>query len=304
MAKKSTIAIVGATGHIGHILTEELLKKGHKVRALGRDSEKLQELKAKGAETINCDFTEEPVYVKAFKGCDAVFSFIPPGYTADDMEVFRVKAGDALVQALVKTKVSHVINLSSIGANLQSGTGPIKELHHQEERLNLVPNLNVLHFRPAYFMENLLWSLPTIKSSGTISSAIKGDLKIPMVATHDIALKLAELFETLKFKGSSVFEYVGPHDVTLTEAAKILGKAIGKPDLHYVSLSYEEAEKEMIASGMKHQVAKLMVEMDRAFNEGHIRPTQQLTAEHKGKTTLEEFAKTFARMYQVAKRAA
>jgi uncharacterized protein YbjT (DUF2867 family) len=301
---KFTFAIMGATGHIGHYLTEELLKKGHKVRALGRDAHKLQELKTKGAEILSGDFTDSAFLSKAFKGCRAVFSFIPPGYNADDMEVFRDRTAEATVQALAKTKISHVINLSSIGANLSTATGPIKELHRQEERLNLIPNVNVLHFRPGFFMENLLGYIQSIKSSEIINSALKADLPMPMVATRDIALKIAEFFDALKFTGSSVFEFVGPRDITMAEATKVIGKAIGKSDLKYMQLPYQQAEEEMIASGMKHHIAKLMVEMQRAFNEGKIIHTQQLTAKHRGKTTIEEFAKIFSQIYHSAKKAA
>src|SRR5690242_10729169 len=124
---KSTFAIMGATGHIGHFLTEELLKKGHKVRSLGRDPHKLQELKAKGAEILSGEFTDTNLLAKAFEGCHAVFTFIPPGYTADDMEVLRDKTAEATVQAIAKAKISHTLNLSALGAHLSSGTGPIKE---------------------------------------------------------------------------------------------------------------------------------------------------------------------------------
>jgi uncharacterized protein YbjT (DUF2867 family) len=295
---------MGATGHIGHVLTEELLKKGHKVRALGRDEHKLQELKVKGAEVISGDFTDHNLLAKAFKGCHAVFSFLPPGYTADDIEVFRDRTGDAIALAIAKAKISHVLNLSSIGGNLPSGTGPVKELHLQEQRLNTLPNVNILHFRPSYFMENLLGFLPSIKSSGTISTLLKADFPIPMVATRDIGLKIAELLDTLKFTGTSVFEFSGPKDVTMAEATKAIGKAIGKPDLKYVQISSQQAEKELIASGMKHQIAKMMVEMYMAFNEGKIRFTQKLTAEHKGKTTIEEFAKIFSQLSRAGRKAA
>ncbi len=103
---KFTYAITGATGHIGYKLTEELLKKGHKVRALGRDHHKLQELKAKGAEVIVSDLTDTKALTKAFKGCKAVFSLLPPAYDATDMEVFRDTAGEAIAVAVVKAKVS------------------------------------------------------------------------------------------------------------------------------------------------------------------------------------------------------
>jgi len=301
---KFTFAIMGATGHVGHNLAEELLKRGHKVRALGRDEHKLQELKSKGAETISGDFTDIDLLQRAFKGCNAVFSFLPPGIDSYDMDVVREKTGEAIVQAIAKAKISHVLNLSSIGAHLSSGTGAIKELHHQEERLNLVPNANVLHFRPSFFMENLLWFLPTIKSAGRIASSLEADLSIPMVATRDIGMKMAEFLDALKFSGSSVFEFVGPREVTMNEAAKVIGKAIGKPDLKYAHLSFQEDEDEMIASGMRHHIAKSLAEMHRAMNERKIIPMQKLTPEHKGKTTIEEFATIFTKLYRSGKKAA
>jgi uncharacterized protein YbjT (DUF2867 family) len=301
---KYTFAIVGASGQIGHVLTEELLNKGHKVHAVGRDAHKLQDLKDKGAEILSGDFTDSALLAKAFKGCHAVLSFIPPAYNAYDFEVYRDRAGEAIAQGIAKAKISHVLNLSSVGANLHSGTGPIKELHLQEERLNSLPNLNVLHFRANYFMENLLQFLPNIKGSGMVASCLNADLAIPMVATRDIGLKMAEFLNTLKFTGSSVFDFCGPRAITIAEAINVIGKAIGKPKLKYEQISYEQAEKELIASGMKHQIAKLWVEMIRGFNEGIIVPTQKLTAGHKGKITIEEFAKTFSHMYRSTKKAA
>lgn len=301
---KLTFAIMGATGHIGHTLVEELLKKGHKVRALGRNKQKLAELRAMGAEIFAGESTDRAFLSKAFKGCNAVFSFLPPGYDADDMEVLQEETGEAIIQALVKAEISHVVNLSSIGAHLSSGTGPIKGLHHHEERLNLIPKLNVLHFRAGFFMENLLGFLPSIKSSGIIATSLKADLPIAMVATQDIGMKIAELLGTMKFTGSSVFEFVGPEELTMAQATKIIGKTIGKPDLKYKQLPYEQAEKEMVASGMKHQLAKIMVEMQKAFNEGEIKPTQKLTAPHKGKTGFEEFSKAFSQLYRSRKKAA
>lgn len=301
---KNTIAVMGATGHIGHVLTEELLKKGHKVRALGRDARKLQDLKAKGAETFSGDFTDSALLSRVFKGCNAIFSFTPPAMEADDIEVYRDRAGEAIAHAVAKANVTHVLNLSSMGASEPIGTGLIKELHRQEERLNAISNLHLLHFRPNYFMENLLQSLPAVRSSGAIVSALHANHAIPMVATHDIALKIADFMSSLKFSGTSIFEFVGPQAITMTEATKVIGKAIGKPDLKYAQHTYAQVEKELIASGMRHQLAKLMVEMQRAFNEEKVAPTQQLTADHKGKTTIEEFAKVFAQLYRSAKKAA
>ena len=85
---------------------------------------------------------------------------------------------------------------------------------------------------------------------------------------------------------------------------KYLNPAIGRPDLKYAQFSYNQAEKEIIASGIKHQLAKMFVDMHQAFNERKIMPTQPLTAAHRGKTTIEDFAKTFSQIYRTAKKVA
>ncbi len=41
-----------------------------------------------------------------------------------------------------------------------------------------------------------------------------------------------------------------------------------------------------------------MIEMYQAFNENRIQPTQELTSEHHGNTSMEQFSTTFAKAYK------
>ncbi len=296
---KNTIAIMGATGHIGMILTEELLKKGHKVHAIGRDKEKLQKLKEKGAQIFISSFEDANALTEAFKGCNAVFSFIPPAMDVEDFTAYQDKVGEAIKKAIMNNKITHVINLSSIGAELDTGTGPIKGLHRHEKRLNEIPQINVLHFRAGFFMENLMRAIPLIKGMGIIGTPIKSDLQIPMIATRDIGKKIAEQFDTLSFKGQTIFDFIGPKAITMTEASTIIAKSIGKPDLKYIQFAYEDAERGMIGMGMQPKSAKMMIEMHKAFNEGKIHTTQQIKSDNHGSTTIDEFGKIFAQKFRM-----
>ena len=293
---KRTYAIMGATGHIGEVLARELLARGHAVRALARDAGKLAALKAKGADTQSAAFDDAKALASACAGVEGVFAMIPPGYAEDDFGAFQDRVGEAIVSAITQAKVTSIVNLSSIGAQHPDGTGPIKGLHRQEQRLNRLPGLNVLHLRPGYFMENQLWNIPTIKQQGVNGSPMRGALPVEMIATRDIAAKTAELLEQLKFRGQSVVELSGPKPLTLNEATATLGKAIGKPDLKYVQFSYEDATQAMLGIGMKPSIVSLMIEMQRGFNEGRVafegRPVR-------GTTSFEEFARAvFAKAYQ------
>jgi uncharacterized protein YbjT (DUF2867 family) len=297
MAKR-VYAVAGASGQIGSVITQQLLKQGHKVKAIGRDQKKLDLLKAKGAEVVRVEsFEKEPVLTRAFEGAEALFALLPPHYGADSFTNYQDTVGEAIKSAVQKNNIDHVVNLSSLGAQ-EERTGPIKGLRRQEERLNTLKNVQVLHFRPAYFMENLLWAIPSIHKTGVFTSLLSPDIALPMVSTDDIGSKIAECLNRLDFKGHTVFEFGGPRPVTMVEVAKVLGKAIGKPDLKYNQQNYEEGRQLLVAGGVKPQMADLMIEMYRAFNEGKCLPQQKLTADHLGKTTIDQFAKIFERGYK------
>jgi uncharacterized protein YbjT (DUF2867 family) len=122
-----------------------------------------------------------------------------------------------------------------------------------------------------------------------------------MVATEDIADATARLFVEGKFHGHAVRYLLGPRDLTMSEATRILGEAIGKPGLKYVQFPEEEARKAMAGVGMSGSVVEGMLEMQRGFNAGIVRPTRERSAESTTRTTLESFSKSvFAHAYRAA----
>lgn len=299
MAKK-VYAILGASGQIGHVIVEHLLKKGHHVKAIARDKQKLELLKSKGAQIYSLEsFEKESLLVKPLQGVDAVFALLPPSNEAEDFSAYQDHVGEAIKAAIKKNSIRYCINLSSIGGQLPDGTGPIKGLYRQEQRLNTLSDVNVLHFRAGYFMENFLMSIPGIERTGTLSLPLNPELSLPLVSTDDIGIKIAEIFDRLDFKGHTVFDFNGPPSPTLKEVTKILGQAIGKPDLKYVQISNEEAKKGFLSAGMQVSHADLFIEMYTSFDKQKIPFTQEITSEHRGKTTIEQFAKTtFAKAFK------
>ena len=211
--------------------------------------------------------------------------------------------GNSIALALEIAKVKHVVNLSSIGAELSGGTGPVKGLHNMEERLNKIKGLNVLHLRASYFMENLLWSIDLIRSKGINGNATRGDLKIPMIATRDIAAYAADRLVRRDFWGSSFQELLGPRGISLIEATEIIGRKIGKPGLSYLMFPYDEAEKGMIAMGLSPDMSRQYIEMNRAFNDGRIK-LEASTSQISTTTSFEEFCnEVFVPLYTQKKAA-
>ena len=179
--------------------------------------------------------------------------------------------------------------LTSVGAELAGGrTGPITGLHNMEERLNRIRGLHVVHVRAGYFMENLLGNIDLIRSKGITGSAIRGDLKIAMIATKDIAEYAAERLTNRDFSGSSVRYLLGQRDLTLAGVSGIIGSKIAKPGLPYIMFPYDEAEKAMVAMGLSPDMSRTYVEMARAFNEETIK-AEKRTKENTTPTSIESF---------------
>jgi uncharacterized protein YbjT (DUF2867 family) len=290
--------VMGATGNIGRKLANILLDKGEKVTVIGRSAERLQPFVNRGAIAAIGDITDVGLLTKTFKGADAVFAMIPPNYQAKDFRKDYNEIGDNIVKAIQESGVTHVVFLSSHGAHLAEKTGPIKGLYDVEEKLNTLKDVNALHLRPTYFMENLLANIGMIKNIGMTGSGIKGERKFSMVATQDIAPVAAEHLLKRDFSGKAVHELLGERDVSMNEVTKIFGEKIGKPDLGYVQFSAEDEKKGLMDFGMSEDASNQLVELSQAINDGLIAVNQPRTATNTTGTSIEEFADFFAQVYK------
>ena len=293
--------ITGATGNIGKVIALELLSKGKKVRVIGRTSDKLKELIAKGAEAFAGNVYDADFVNKAFKDATAVYCMIPPNPHAIDFRKDQQTVAHNYVNAVKSNNVKYALLLSSIGAHLREGAGVVDGLGDMEEYFLELKNVNVLNLRPSYFMENIFGQIGTIKQAGCVGSAIKSDLMFPLVATKDIAAVGAKRLLELDFKGNSIEYVLGPRDVSYNEIARVIGKAIGKPDLKYIQFSYEEAKNGMVQSGfVSENVAELYNDMADGFNSGKALNAHKRTSANSTQTTLEEFANVFVHIFNNA----
>jgi uncharacterized protein YbjT (DUF2867 family) len=291
--------ILGATGNTGKAAVEALLAKGEKVRAVARDASKIAQKFGASVEAFAADAKDATALTKAFTGAAAAYVMIPPQISAPDFLEAGDKISDAITEAVKASGISHVVLLSSIGAQHEAKTGPIVGLHRFERKLAAVSGLNAVLLRPPFFMENFLMAIGLIHSMGFIGNGIKDDMRMPMIAAGDIGRKAAEYLAARDFSGVQVRGLLGPCDYTQEEAARILGAEIGKPKLSYQrfpSFLVEQALKQM---GLPAKTAALMSEMNDAFNDGLLNPLEPRSEKNTTPTTLETFAKeVFAPAYK------
>jgi uncharacterized protein YbjT (DUF2867 family) len=287
--------IFGATGHTGSIIANSLLSKGQKVRVLGRDAGRLQRFVRNGAEAFTADLGDAAALTKGFSGAHAAYLILPPVSSREDQE----RQSDAIAKAVKESGLRYAVHLSSYGAQVAEGTGPIAGLHSSEQKLNAIRGLNVLHLRAAYFMENHLAAIGMIQGMGIFAGALRPDLKLPMIATRDVGNYAAQRLLDLDFSGKQTRELLGERDLSMTEVTAVIARGIDKPDLRYEQLPYDQFQQLLTQMGLPPKTAAVYLEMYQAINAGVIVPQEPRAPENSTPTSFETFVQdVFRAVYQ------
>jgi uncharacterized protein YbjT (DUF2867 family) len=285
--------LLGSSGQITSQLAHHLLGAGHPVRIVGRSRSGLSPLEKAGAELAVGDPGDTAFLERAFVGATAAYTMTPPCYAEPDMRTAQDRIGSAIAQALRMARVPRVVNLSSVGAELATGTGPIAGLHAQEQRLAGLPN--VLHLRPGSFMENYLAALHPVAAAGVLPGLESPDATIPLVATKDIAAVAAR--ELVQPGRNGVLIIHAARLATPRAVATVLGQAIGRPELAYVQSPAEEMKAVLLAQGFSSDAANQLEALARWLSTSPLDSVAAAPSEVQP-TTLEMFARdVFAPAY-------
>jgi uncharacterized protein YbjT (DUF2867 family) len=289
--------VTGSLGHISRPLAEKLIAENHDVTIITSKAERASEIEALGAKAAVGTVEDVEFLTNTFKGADAVYTMVPPFFGAADWKKHIAGIGENYSAAIKASGVKHVVNLSSIGAHMPEGCGPVSGLYFAEQALNSIEGLNVKHLRPGFFYENFFGNLGMIKHMGIIGGNYGERTKLVMAYTADIAEAAAEELLGLSFKGKSI-RYITSDEKSTDEVASILGKAIDKPDLKWVNFADADTLAALQQNGLPAEIAKNYVEMGSAMRSGEMAADYHANRPQKfGGTKLDAFAPVFAAVY-------
>ena len=279
------------------------MRKGHQVTVVSSNAVKQKDIESSGAVAAIGSLEDVDFLTATFSEAEAVYCMTPPADYFDqhlDLLAYYHRIGNNYAQAIQKSGIKRVVNLSTIGGNLEKGNGILLGAHDVEEILNeLPPDVSITHIRPTSFFYNLYGYLEMIKNQGVIAANYGADDVVPWVSPVDIAVAIAEEIVT-PLSGRKV-RYVASDERTCTDTAKVLGAAIGKPDLKWIIVSGEEMQSGLEAAGMNPRIAAGMVEMYAGFHSGILAEDYYRNKPKVlGKVKLEDFAEEFAAAFQKA----
>ena len=235
------VLVTGATGDTGRATVDELLARGHRVRALahGQD-ERSKKLQDRGVEVVYGDLLDFGQVKAALNGVQRAYFVYPirPGI---------LQATAYFAQAAKEAGVDGIVNMSQISAREDAKSHAATD-HWLAERVFDWSGVTVAHIRPTYFAEWLLYLAPMIKA---------GRLHVPFgtgkhapIAAEDQARVIAGILENPTAHRSHVYPLFGPVQFTYAEIAQVLSRVL-KKEVQYKQVSIDTMLQLMASGGQK-----------------------------------------------------
>lgn len=269
MTSKKLIAVAGVTGNTGSAAAETVLERGGRLRVLVRNAEKGQPWKARGAEVAITDLSKGDSVAKALEGADGAYLLGPPEMTEKNVLAARQVFIDAAAEGIRKSGIPHVVYLSSIAAQKDSGTGVILTANRTEKTLDEL-DTSLTFIRAGYFVENWLAALQPVTSDGVLPVMWSpADKKVPTVATRDIGRVAAEALLAGPKGKRHIIELAGPEDLSGEDVAKVFSDILGR-EIKVTPVSAESRADVFKSFGASDNAAELFSEMYGAIENGTV----------------------------------
>lgn len=277
--------IAGVSGKTGAAAATALLEKGQPVRVLVRSEEKGRAWREKGAEVAVASLDDPAGLTRAMVGIKGAYLLVPPDLAAPDYLSRGRRFLGAMAEALGTARVPHVAFLSSIGAQLEKGTGPVVILHEGEKRLAGLRGTRATFIRAGYFMENLGSLVSLARSQGILPCLFDPSHRVAMIATADIGRTAAQaLLEPPRH--NEIVELEALQESSYADAARILSRLLGRP-VEAVRVPPEAVIPTLVQSGFSEHMAGLFREMAHALDTGTMSFNNGEARHVRGPTTLE-----------------
>ena len=217
----------GAVGGIGRNLTEFLLAKGHKVRALVRRQDtRAEALRQHGAEVVQGDQTDLASMHRAVEGCKRIY--------------FGMSVSAAYLEATINTAavarhhgVEAFVNMSQMTVTQMSisetTNSPQHKLHWLAEQALSWSGLPVVTMRPTVFLEGFFLTLAGgVRASNELALPM-GDGKTSPISAVDVALAVAAILDDPAPHVGKIYDLTGPESADLDHYARAFSEALGRP---------------------------------------------------------------------------
>ncbi len=288
LTMKKTILITGATGNISSGIIANLKDSGHNLRALVRNPEKADSLKAKGVNVHIGDLEKPWTLDAAFAGVDTLWLL-----TAGDPR--SPEQNSNAIWAAKKAGVKHIVRMSAAGAEYNAPAISYR-LHALSDAELIGSGIPYTIVKAQFFAQNFMMAADPIKEKGCMFMSL-ADGKIGVIDARDISEFAAKVLTTEGHAGKT-YTLTGPASLHMQQVADAIGAAIGKP-IKYVAIPVDGVKKVLAEKGMNEWAVNRFGEIFNAYaaNGGDIVSEDFRRVTGKAPRSIEQFAKDFAGVF-------
>lgn len=251
-----TILVTGASGNLGSLVLQELLRAGAPVRSMYRSQEEAAKAPA-GANPVIADFADPASLDRALDGMERVYLVCSPVPQLAELE-------SNMLEACVRYKIRHLVLSSAFGAGQYDKSFP--SWHFQVEQRVESSGIPATILRPESFMQNIPnFYAGSIKSDHAFYVAV-GNAAIAFVDVRDIAAVAAKVLTSDGHAGKT-YTLTGPEALTYSEVASKLSKLLGI-EVRYVAISPEQLKQSMHQMGMPPWQVDALAELQAFYTDG------------------------------------
>ncbi|CNB64157.1 nadph:quinone oxidoreductase 2 [Yersinia frederiksenii] len=255
------IAVTGATGQLGRLVIDALLKKvpASEIIAAVRNPEKASDLAALGLQVRKADYSQPATLDAAFQGVDKLLliSSSEVGQRVTQHTAVINAAKHAGVKLLAYTSLLHA-DTSVLG---------LGEEHRATEALLHESGLPVVLLRNGWYTENYAASIAPAVAHGAFIGAV-GNGRIASAAREDYAQAAATVL-TQEDQAGKVYELAGDDSYTLAEFSAEIARQSGKPVV-YKDLSETDFKQALISAGLPEGFASMLADSDAGAAKGGL----------------------------------
>ncbi len=259
-----TIVVTGATGHLGRLVVESLLRRGaspDEVVATGRNTEHLAELAEQhGVRTAVADFGDPATLRAAFDGADRVLLV-----SGTEMGQ-RVAQHTAVAQAAKKAGVELLAYTSIPHADTAQMT--LATEHRETERVIRGSGVPFAFLRNSWYLENYVSQLPGYLEHGVVGATRGGKVSAATRADYADAAAVALLAGD---SAGRTYE-LGGASFTLADLAATVASVSGR-EVTATEVSSEQLTAILVGAGLPEGYAQVLASADEGIARGELEVT-------------------------------
>lgn len=255
------IAITGATGQLGRLVIESLLRKmsASNIIAAVRNAEKARDLAAKGVQVRIADYNQPSAWNAALADADKVLliSASEIGQRARQHRAVIEGAKRAGVKLLAYTSILHA-DTSVLGLAAE---------HRETEAAIRASGVPHVLLRNGWYTENYMAGVPAALSMNAVYGCA-GEGRIAAAARADLAEAAAAVL-TGDGQAGRTYELAGDAAFTLADLAAELSRQAGR-DIRYVNLQEAEYRQMLMKAGFPEALAGLLADAEAGISRGAL----------------------------------